>query len=111
MGGDDGAWRLIVPLYIVNENGDKHGTYALLDGGANRHVVSEAICTKLGIEGRDVNMRVTTLDKTVVGVRKVADVSVVGTNGFDLKLENAIFGEIIAAEGDRPPEGIDVEKW
>ena len=98
-----------MPLYVTNTSGDKIATFALLDGGANRHVVSEAICADLGIEGRDVNMKITTLDKTVEGVRKVADVSVVGTNGFELDLKNAIFGEIIATEGDRPPENVDVE--
>ena len=87
---------MIVPLYVTNTCGDKIATFALLDGGANRHVVSEAICADLGIEGRGVNMKITTLDKTVEGVRKVADVSVVGTNGFELELKNAIFGEIIA---------------
>ena len=93
----------------MGENGEEIGTYALLDGGANRNVVSESICARLGIGGRDVNMKVTTLDKTVEGVRKVADVMVKGTNGFELKLSNAIFGEIIATEGDRPPKIADVE--
>ena len=88
-----------MPLYVVGERGEKVECYALLDGGANRHVISESICSSLGIRGREVNMKVTTLDKTVEGTRKVADVVVRGTNGFELKLSNAIFGEIIAAEG------------
>ena len=60
MGGDDRAWRLIVPLYVMDKDGNSVETFALLDGGANRHVVSETICAQLGITGRDVNMRVTT---------------------------------------------------
>ena len=98
-----------MPLYVMDKEGNSVETFALLDGGANRHVVSEEICAQLGITGRDVNMRVTTSDKTVEGVRKVADVKVKGTNGFELTLNNAIFGEIVATEGDKPPKNADVE--
>ena len=48
-------------------------------------------------------MSVTTLDRTMESVRQVADVSVEGTNGVSFTLGGAIFGDIIAAEGDTPP--------
>ena len=67
------------------------------------------ICKKLKLKGETVNMRITTLDKTVEGQREVADVSVTGTNGYNLTLNNAIFGEIIASKDDRPPCADDVE--
>ena len=92
------------------KNGEERiATFALLDGGANRHVVSKEICQKLNIVGNPVNMRITTLDKTVEGEREIADVQIEGTNGFALKLNNAIFGEIIASKDDRPPCAADVE--
>ena len=37
-------------------------TYALLDGGSTRHVISNELCKNLGIEGDEVRMSVTTLD-------------------------------------------------
>ena len=97
-----------MPVYITN--GDKRvESFALLDGGANRHVVSKDICRRLKLSGRTVNMRITTLEKSVEGEREVADVTITGTNGYNLTLNNAIFGEIIASKDDRPPCADDVE--
>ena len=99
---------MILPLYVTN--GDREiKTFALLDGGANRHVVSKDISRRLKMNGKTVNMRITTLEKTVEGEREVADVSVRGINGHELILSNAIFGEIIASKDDRPPRAEDVE--
>ena len=55
-----------MPLYVTN--GDREiKTFALLDGGANRHVVSKDISRRLKMNGKTVNMRITTLEKTVEG--------------------------------------------
>ena len=97
-----------MPLWVTN--GEKEvKTFALLDGSANRHVISKDICRSLKLNGKAVNMQITTLDKTVEGEREVADVAVKGTNGYRLTLNNAIFGEIIASKDDRPPcvEGME----
>ena len=83
-------------------------TYALLDGGSTRHVIAKRLCSNLGIVGDEVRMSVTTLDRTTESVRQVADVSVEGTNGVTFTLGGAIFGDIIAAEGDVPPEDADI---
>ena len=56
-----------------------------------------------------MSMRITTLEKTVEGEREVADVLIEGTNGYNLTLNNAIFGEIIASKDDRPPRAEDVD--
>ena len=100
---------MILPLYVTN--GDREiKTFALLDGGANRHVVSKDISRRLKMNGKTVNMRITTLEKTVEGEREVADVSVRGTNGHELILSGAIFGDIIASGGDAPPRCEDIAK-
>ena len=39
-----------MPLYVCNGE-DVVETFALLDGGANRHVVSKDICRKLNLHG------------------------------------------------------------
>ena len=109
IGGDEGAWRLIVPLFVTNGKGNSVESYALLDGGSTRHVVSRDIAKRLGIEGRKVRMCVTTLDHSVESEREVATVSVVGLNGVEVALTNAIFGDIIASHDDRPPKGSDIE--
>ena len=83
-------------------------TYALLDGGSTRHVISNRLCRDLGIEGDEVRMSVTTLDRTTESVRQVADVDVEGTNGVCFSLGGAIFGDIIAADGDVPPNENDI---
>ena len=62
IGCDEGAWRLILPVYVKGKDGRRVGTHALLDGGSTRHVVSGALCKKLRIEGEKVKMSVTTLD-------------------------------------------------
>ena len=96
-------------MVVVGKNGKRMGTYALLDGGSTRHVISGALCEKLEIEGEKVKMCVTTLDQAIEGEREVADVEVVGVNGFQLDLNRAIFGRIIASDGDAPPKEEDVE--
>ena len=83
-------------------------SYALLDGGSTRHVVSGQLCERLGIVGEEIKMSVTTLDRTTESVRQVADVRVEGTNGVSFTLGGAIFGNIIAAEGDAPPSDADI---
>ena len=55
-----------------------------------------------------MRMSVTTLDRTTESVRQIADVSVEGTNGMEFILGGAIFGNIIAAEGDVPPCDADI---
>ena len=97
---------MILPLYITNGE-RKIKTFALMDGGANRHVVSKDLCKKLKLSGRKTTMTITTLEKMVEGEREVADVVVVGTNGYSITLNNAIFGEIIASKDDRPPRAED----
>ena len=74
-------------------------------------MVSSKLCERLGIVGSEIHMSVTTLDRTTESVRQVADVNVEGTNGVRLTLGGAIFGNIIAAEGDTPPSDADVAKW
>ena len=96
-----------MPLYMTN-GGERVKSFALLDGGANRHVVSKDICQKLKLKWKTMSMQITTLEKTVEGKREVADVLVEGTNGYNLTLNNAIFGEIIASKDDRPPLAKDV---
>ena len=53
-------------------------------------------------------MSVTTLDRTTESVRQVANVCVEGTNGVSFMLGGAMFGNIIAAEGDAPPSSADI---
>ena len=96
-------------MFVKNAFGEKMRTYALLDSGSNRHVVSERVCAALGIEGIETPMCVTTLESTFEGPRRIADVEVEGVNGVELTLNNAIFGNIIAGEDDVPPSDADVE--
>ena len=93
---------------MKNKQGGRIGTYALLDGGSTRHVVSEKLCESLGIAGRKTKMCVTTLDHMMESERKVADIAVEGLNGFCVNLGSAIFGRIIASEGDTPPRQSDI---
>ena len=108
IGGNDGAWRLIVPVFVKNSKNEREKSYALLDGGSTRHVIARSLCEKLKIEGEEVRMSITTLDNKVEGVRRVADVDVEGVNGVQLTLSGAIFGDIVASGGDAPPSREDV---
>ena len=69
------------------ENGRKIGTYALLDGGSTRHIISSALCKKLGIKGEKVKMSVATLDQVLESEREVADVEVESLSGLFCDLE------------------------
>ena len=108
IGGDEGAWRLVVPLYVLGEDGSQVMSYALLDGGSTRHVISRDIAAKLRVTGRKVRMCVTTLDRSVESEREVASVSVRGLNGVTALLSNAIFGDIITSGEDRAPRDSDI---
>ena len=103
IGCDEGAWRLVIPVMVVGREGQRVGTFALLDGGSTRHVVSSNLCERLGITGEKTRMSITTLDRVVESEREVADVKIQGTNGLPVTLRGAIFGQIIASPGDAPP--------
>ena len=95
-------------MFVKNDAGRKIRSYALLDGGSNRHVVSKKLCAKLGIVGEEKRMSVATLESSIESVREIADVIIEGVNGAEVTLGNAIFGDIIAAEGDAPPTDDDI---
>ena len=99
---------MVIPNTVVGAGEERLGTYALLDGGSTRHVVSSELCERLGIQGEKIKMSVTTLDRVVEGEREVADVTIQGTNGLQVKLGSAIFGQIIASRGDSPPRREDI---
>ena len=80
----------------------------MLDGGSTRHVIARSLCEELGICGEKVKMSVTTLDRKVEGIRRVADIDVEGVNGVNLTLSGAIFGDMIASGGDALPCREDV---
>ena len=94
---------MVVPVIVIGAEEKRLGTYALLDGGSTRHVVSSDLCERLGIQGEKTRMSVTTLDRVVEGEREVADIGIQGTNGLPVTLGGAIFGQIIASRGDAPP--------
>ena len=98
-------------MFVKNDAGKKVRSYALLDGGSNRHVVSKKLCAKLGIKGEEKRMSVATLENSIESVREISDVTVEGVNGVEINLSNAIFGNIIAAEGDAPPRDEDVTEY
>ena len=68
-------------MFVKSEKGEKIRSYALLDGGSNRHVVSKGLCAKLGIVGKEKCMSVATLESSIESVREIADVIVEGVNG------------------------------
>ncbi len=94
----DGAWRLVVRCYVVNGDARKE-TFALLDGGSDRHVVDTEFRRELGLGTEIERVGVTVLDSFTEADRHVGDVDIVGVNGFCLKLENAIFGSIMSTRG------------
>ena len=102
---------MVLPVFVKSEKGEKIRSYALLDGGSNRHVVSKSLCAKLGIVGEEKRMSVATLESSIESLREIADVIVEGVNGAEVKLSNAIFGNIIAAEGDTPARGEDISEY
>ena len=52
----------VVPVKIMNKEGDSVATYALLDTGSEETFLSKAICHKLGLQvSKSVNLAVCTL--------------------------------------------------
>ena len=70
--------------------------------------MSKDLCKKLKLCGKKMTMSITTLEKIVEGEREVADVVIEGTNGYNITLNNAFFGDIIASDEDRPPRAEDL---
>ena len=102
---------MVLPVFVKNERGEKVRSYALLDGGSNRHVVSKSLCAKLGIVGEEKRMSIATLESAIESVREIADVVIESVNGVEVTLSNAIFGNIIAAEGDAPARDEDISEY
>ena len=82
---------MVLPVFVKNARGKKMRSYALLDGGSTRHVISKKLCDALEIDGEEIPLTVTTLGNTSVGMRQVADVEVEGMNGVKFTLGGAIF--------------------
>ena len=103
----DGAWRLVVRCYVVSEGARKE-TFALLDGGSDRHVVDAGFRCELGLRTEVQRVGVTVLDNFTEADRHVGDVDIEGVNGFCLKLGGAIFGSIMSTKEDVPPCAADI---
>ena len=85
-----------MPVRICG-NGHSVNSYALLDNGSDINIISEKLASNLRLRTETHEIRVESLGKVDESARKVADVTVEGLNGFSVKLEDTVFGDIVTS--------------
>ena len=95
---------MVVPVRVAG-NGKFVNTYALLDTGSQRNIISQDIGNELGLDGDIFDMRVTTLENVSEEERKVADVVLKGLNGYSTEMKDVVYSCIQTGRGYSHGEG------
>ena len=111
-GGSSGkkCFRPILPVMVEFENGECTKTYALLDSGSNRTVMTEALIGRVGCHMEEEIISVRGLGGTSSAKRKVGNVTLRSlVNGsFSVKAKAVVVDQIPASE-DQVARKEDVE--
>ena len=100
-----------MPL-IVGINGKRRPTYALLDTGANTSCITEFLCSELNAPREYISVNLNTFDQTSKSQRAVTSFTVTNLNKtFELSVENALIGNLLSTEGERPPTRKDLRQF
>ena len=99
---------MVVPVRVAG-NGKFVNTYALLDTGSQRNIISQDIGNELGLDGDIFDMRVTTLENVSEEERKVADVVLKGLNGYSTEMKDVVYSRIQTSGDEDIPTSKDVE--
>ena len=81
----------------------------MIDSGADRDVISEAITQRLGLETTWTDLRVVTVDNEISSKRKLAKFSIESLeDDYSADVFYGLVGKILTGEADIPPHRRDI---
>ena len=109
--GRRGATRPIVPV-MVHVNGKRRPTYALVDTGANTSAITNSLCSELNAPRKSISVKLNTFDNSSSAKREITSFRVTNLdNTFELSVENALIGNLLSTEGEKPPTQKELEPF
>ena len=106
-----GAIRPIVPI-LISAGGVSMPVYALLDSGANRTALLTSLAFEIGAEIKERSCKVSTFGRSLVTPCEFTDFVVQPLDkSFTLSIRDAVVGDILTTESDRPLTNKDIEGY
>ena len=97
---------------MVHVNGKRRPTYALVDTGANTSAITESLCSELDAPRKSIGVKLNSFDNSSNAKRAITSFKVTNLNNtFELSVENALIGNLLSTEGERPPTQEDLEPF
>ena len=102
------ARRLIVPV-VVSSEGRQVKTYAMLDDGSTKVVISERLASKLALPRTPKLMHLHTVEGASHRMRDMADFTISNLHGdLSLPVSQALVTDFLATEEDMPPRNDEI---
>ena len=110
---EDKILRPIVPVRIRDVISGKNCViFAMLDSGADTDFVSNTVVDELGWSFWEKEMTVVTVDRDVVGVRKLTSFVLESLDGsYKASVDSALVGPLVACSSDVPPAERDLSPF
>ena len=84
----------------------------MLDSGADRDVISEAVIEDMGITTKEMDMQVITIDNCTTNRRSLASFTMESVDGsYRANVDGALVGRLLTSEGDVPPYRRDLSSF
>ena len=102
------ARRLIVPV-VVSSEGRQVKTYAMLDDGSTKVVISERLASKLALPRTPKLMHLHTVEGASHRMRDMADFTISNLHGdLSFPVSQALVTDFLATEEDMPPRNDEI---
>ena len=113
MASGDEILRPIVPVRLKDAvTGRSCVIYAMLDSGADTDFVAESVVEELGVPSWEKEMTVVTVERDVVGVRRLASFVLESVDGaYKATVESALVGRLATCSSDIPPVDRDLSPF
>ena len=102
-----------MPILIKGQGGKTWPTYALLDSGATTICILTDIADRADVKRKSLLVKLGTFDnEPVTDYREIAEFTISNLQGdFELTIKNALVGNLLATEGEKPPTQSQIAKY
>ena len=102
--------RPLVAVKLINaKNGKEIITYAMLDTGSDRDVISEDIILDLELDQRKRPVTIQTVESTTTDYRRFVDLRIESIDSsYGADINDALVGKLLTGNSDLPPAKRDL---
>ena len=102
--------RPLVAVKLINsKNGKEITTYAMLDTGSDRDVISEDIISDLELEQRKRPVTIQTVESSTPDYRRFVDLRIESIDSsYGADINDALVGKLLTGNSDLPPAKRDL---